>query len=271
MLNPARSGHAHQGPLRVAVLCSHRAPGLMHLLNGSPDRGVAYEVVCCVTSERTFAEEVRVERRGIPTRPHPIAEFYEARGTSVYHDMSGREDYDRETLAIIEPFLPDLILLDGYLYLVTAPLLQRFLNRIVNLHFSDLTLRTPDGAPRFPGLRAVRDALAEGCRETRATVHLVNGVPDGGAPIVRSWPFAVSPLVAELRTVNAGEVFKAYAFAHQQWMMRTASGPLVGAALRLIATGAIDLDNLAASGGRSDAPWLLDQHGFLMAPEVEFA
>jgi len=271
MLNQPPSGRAHQGPLRVAVLCSHGAPGLMHLLNGLPDRGAAFEIVCCVTSERTFADEVRVERRGIPTLPHPIAEFYEARGTSIYHDMAGREDYDRETLALIEPYLPDLILLDGYLYLVTAALLQRFLNRIINLHFSDLTLRTTQGAPRFPGLRAVRDALADGCRETRATVHLVDDVPDGGAPIVRSWPFAVSPLVEELRTVKAGDAFRAYAFAHQQWMMRTVSGPLVGAALRLIATGAVDLDNLAASGGRSDGPWLFDQHGFLMAPEVEFA
>ena len=49
-------------PLKVAVLCSHRAPGLVHLLNHDPRRGSEYEVVCCVTSSDTFAEEVRVER-----------------------------------------------------------------------------------------------------------------------------------------------------------------------------------------------------------------
>ena len=65
--------------LRVAVLCSHRAPGLLHLLNADPDRGRAYDIVCCVTSETTFAEEVRVERRGVPTRSHDIRAFYDAR------------------------------------------------------------------------------------------------------------------------------------------------------------------------------------------------
>jgi phosphoribosylglycinamide formyltransferase 1 len=270
MLTHPRPSQVHQGPLRVAVLCSHRAPGLIHLLNSSPDRGAAYEIVCCVTSERTFAEEVRVERRGIPTLPHPITNFYEARGTSTYRDVAGRQEYDRGTLALIEPFFPDVVLLDGYLYLVTAALLRRFPNRILNLHFSDLTLRTIQGAPRFPGLRSVRDTLAAGCHETRATVHLVNDVPDGGAPIVRSWPFPVSPLVEELRTMDAGDVFKAYAFAHQEWMMRTVSGPLVAAALRLIATGAIDLDNLAARA-QSDPPWLLDQQGCLTVPILEFA
>lgn len=241
----------------------------MHLLNSSPDRGAAFEIVCCVTSERTFAEEVRVERRGIPTLAHPIADFYEARGTSIYSDLAGRQEYDRATLAIIEPFFPDLILLDGYLYLVTAVLLRRFSNRILNLHFSDLTLRTIQGAPRFPGLRAVRDALAAGCRETRATVHLVNDVPDGGAPIVRSWPFPVSPLVEELRTTGADEVVKAYAFAHQEWMLRTVSGPLVSAALRLIAAGAVDLDTFDT--GAAEPPWVLDRQGALTQAALEFA
>jgi phosphoribosylglycinamide formyltransferase 1 len=271
MLTRPLPGRVHQGPLRVAVLCSQRAPGLMHLLNSSPDRGVAFDIVCCVTSERTFAEEARVERRGIPTLPHPIADFYEARGTSIYSDVAGRQEYDRATLAIIEPFFPDIVLLDGYRYLVTAVLLGRFPNRILNLHFSDLTLRTIRGAPRFPGLRAVRDALAAGCRETRATVHLVNDVPDGGSPIVRSWPFPVSPLVEELRTMSADEAFKAYAFAHQEWMLRTVSGPLVSAALRLIAAGAIDLDAVTPNDAQAEPPWVLDREGALTTAALEFA
>jgi phosphoribosylglycinamide formyltransferase 1 len=264
MLKPHR-------PIRVAVLCSHRAPGLLYLLNRAPDRGVAYEVVCVVTSQQTFAEEVRVERRGIPTLAHPIREFYHARGASLYHDVLVREAYDAETFGIVEPYLPDLILLDGYQYLVTTPLLRTFARRIVNLHFGDLTLRLADGRPRFPGIRAVRDALASGCSETRATVHLVNEEAGGGPPIVRSWPFPVSRLVEDTRSPNAPEVFKAYTYAHQQWMMRTAAGPLMAATLRLVSTGTIDLDDLAGTGAAASSPWLLDQHGFLLAPEVALA
>jgi len=263
MLTPHR-------PLRVAVLCSHRAPGLLYLLNRSPERGAAFEIVCCLTTERTFEEEVRVERRGIPVCVHSMADYYAAAGKENRADLAVRAAYDARTLQIVERYLPDVLVLDGYLYLVTAPILARFRNRVLNLHFSDLTLRTASGAPRFPGIRAVRNAIASGERETRATVHLADARPDAGPPIVRSWPFPVSPLVEDLRTAGAENVFKAYAFAHEQWMMRTAAGPLVAAALRLVSTGAVDLDALAVAA-QDDTPWLLERHGFLLAPEVELA
>jgi folate-dependent phosphoribosylglycinamide formyltransferase PurN len=238
----------------------------MYLLNQCPDRGVTYEIVCCVTSEFTFAEEVRVERRGIPALVHPIETFYEQRGASLYRDMHTRAEYDAVTAKRLEPFFPDLLLLDGYHFIITAPLLKAFGPRIINLHYSDLSLRRPNGQPTFPGLRAVRDAIAAGVPETRATVHAVNGEPDSGAPIVRSWAYPVSPLVADLRSVGAADVFKAYVYAHQQWMMRTVSGPLLSAALRLVATGAVDLNAVAA--GDPSAAWLFDGLE-LIAPGVE--
>jgi folate-dependent phosphoribosylglycinamide formyltransferase PurN len=261
MLKPHR-------PIRVAVLCSHRAPGLTYLLNRCPDRGVTYEIVCCLTSEFTFAEEVRVERRGIPVLVHPIEAFFEERGASIYRDMAVRAEYDAVTARRLEPFFPDLLVLDGYLYLITPPLLKAFGPRVVNLHFSDLTLRRGDGRPMFAGLRAVRDAIAAGLPETRATVHLVDEEPDGGPPIVRSWPYPVSPMIADLRSIGAPDIVKAYVYAHQQWMMRTVSGPLLSAALRLVATGAVDLHALAA--GDVTPPWLFDGLE-LVAPEVELA
>jgi phosphoribosylglycinamide formyltransferase 1 len=243
---------------RVAVLCSHRAPGLLYLLNRAEDRGIAYDIVCVISSDETFEDRHRFERRGIPTRAHPIRPF-----------TGSRPEYDAETLTILEPFMPDLILLDGYLYLVTEPMLSAYRSRIINLHFSDLTLRKPDGLPRFPGIRAVRDSIIAGCAETYATVHLVDALPDAGPPIVRSWPFPVSPLVESTRTLDAPDVFKAYVYAHREWMMRTASGPLVDSALRLIANGAVDLDQLATRAARDTTPWQLDRHGLLLAPEAE--
>jgi phosphoribosylglycinamide formyltransferase-1 len=261
MLTPHR-------PLRVAVLCSHRAPGLMYLLNQSPERGAAFEIVCCVTSERTFDEEVRVERRGIPVCVHPMEDTYAAAGMRSRRDLELREGYDARTLEMIAPYFPDIVLLDGYLFLVTAPILRRFRHRVLNLHFADLTLRAASGAPRFPGTRAVRNALAAGERETRATVHLVDALPDSGPPIVRSWAFPVSPLVEELRTAGAQDVFKAYAFAHERWMMCTVAGQLMAASLRLVSNGAVDLEALA-DGAAGEAPWQLERQGFLLAPEEE--
>jgi folate-dependent phosphoribosylglycinamide formyltransferase PurN len=252
-------------------MCSHRAPGLMYLLNRAPDRGTSFEIACVVTSEDTFDEEVRVERRGIPTLVHSIRRFCEALGASVYHDFEARRAYDTETARLLEPYFADLLLLDGYLYLVTKPLLNAFRDRIINLHFSDLTVRQPDGTPRFAGIRAVRAALAAGCAETRATVHLVNEGPDDGAPIVRSWPFAVSPLVSDLQTMGALNIFGAHVHAHQHWMMQAASGPLMAAALRLIASDAVKLRDLAKARPAVARPWELDEQGSLLAPASELA
>jgi len=251
-------------PIRVAVLCSQRAPGLMYLLNQCPDRAVTYEIVCCVTSDVTFAEELRVERRGIPTLVQPIRDFYDARHARI-DDLRVREQYDAETLSQIERFFPDLLLLDGYLYLLTAPLLRAFPNRIINLHYSDLSLRHADGSPMFPGVHAVHDAIHAGVQETRATVHVVSAEPDAGLPIVRSAAFPVSPLVADLRSQPAEDVMRAYVFAHQQWMMRTVSGPLIAGALRLIANGLVD------TGATEREPlWRLDRTDGLV-PEPTYA
>ena len=113
----------------------------------------------------------------------------------------------------------------------------------------------------FSGPHAVRDAILAGCSETRATVHLVNEHPDSGPAIVRSWPFPVSPLVEALQSQTARDVIDAYVFAHEQWMARTASGPLIAAALRLIATGAVDPHVLAELP--PPWPWQLEPDGDL--------
>jgi 2-(1,2-epoxy-1,2-dihydrophenyl)acetyl-CoA isomerase len=215
-----------------------------------------------VTSETTFAEEVRVERRGIPTLAHSIAAFCDAHGASLYHDLDARADYDRETLRLVEPFLPDVVLLDGYLYLVTPALLARFRNRVLNLHFSDLTLRAADGRPRFS--RAARGpGRARGRVPARRVRPYTSSTTNWTTArrFARSWSYPVSPLVEELRTQDAVDVFKAYAFAHEQWMMRTASGPVLAAALELIAAGAVNLDTLAAGDVDSNLPWTLDRGG----------
>lgn len=243
----------------------------MYLLNRAPERGVSFEIACVVTSEDTFDEEVRVERRGIPVLVHSIRRFCEARGASIYHDFETRRAYDAQTARLLEPHFADLLLLDGYLYLVTKPLLNAFPNHILNLHFSDLTRRHEDGTPCFPGLRAVRAALLAGCTETRATVHLVNEFPDDGAPIVLSWPFPVAPQLAELCAIGASNSFGAYVYAHQQWMMQAAAGPLMAAALRLVSTGAVQLLQLARARRTCVHPWHLDEQGNLLAPFNELA
>jgi folate-dependent phosphoribosylglycinamide formyltransferase PurN len=253
-------------PLRVAVLCSGRAPGLLHLLDVDPCRGRTYDISCLITSERTCADAEQVAQRGLTVMTHSIRDFYEARGSKVYRDFVTRRAYDRATVDLLAPHAPDLVLLDGYLYLLTKPMLEAHRNRMLNLHFSDLTIRRADHGPAYAGIRAVRDAIADGQIETNATIHLVNDQPDGGAPIVRSWPYPVSPLVARARQWSAPDMLKAYAYAHQEWMIRSASGPLLSSALKLVAGGEVDLDALSAREPSAVTPWLLDEQGRMTPP-----
>lgn len=253
-------------PLRVGVLCSRRAPGLTHLLEYDANRGRHYDVVCCLTSEDAFAEQAVAADCGVAVMAHPIRQFCRTRGWCL-SDAVGRAAYDSEMVERLASYRLDVILLAGYLYVLSEPMLAFFRHRIINIHHSDLTLRNDDGTPRLPGLRAVRDALAAGVHETRATVHLVTKELDQGPPFLRSWAFPVSPLVADAAKNRAFDVLKAYTYAHQEWMIRATWGRLASGAIELVARGRLDLRMLAETpDGERALPWDLDEDGTIHGP-----
>ena len=216
--------------VKVGVLCSRRAPGLIDLLDHDQRRGPEYQIACCITSAETFPEQERVERRGVPCLAHPYARFRHERD-ALPGDMAVRAAYDTATAAILDRYRVDVVLLDGYLLILTAPMLEAFDGRIVNVHHSDLLQRNGDGSVRYPGLRAVRDAFLAGETETRATAHLVTPRLDDGPVLARSPAFPVPPVAAWARERGAWDVLKAAAWAHQEWMLREAWGPLMASAL----------------------------------------
>jgi folate-dependent phosphoribosylglycinamide formyltransferase PurN len=199
--------------LNIAVLCSKRAPGLDGLLR-HPERGVLFDVDCIVTSEPWTAPPVQ----GIPVISHPIRPFYRAYGKKL-SDMSVRRRYDAATAQLLFPLTLDAVVLLGYLYVITEPLLLRFPYRILNVHDSDL--------PRYPGLHATRDAIAAGEKETRSTVHIVTPALDAGPVVARSEPFPVEPF--------APETVRAHAYRHRERMMR-GWGDLVVNGLKTLVT-----------------------------------
>jgi len=89
-----------------------------------------------------------------------------------------------------------LVVLAGYMHLLTPSFLERFPERIVNVH--------PSLLPQFPGARAIDDALAAGVDTTGVTVHVVDQGLDTG-PVLRQEPVAVEPretLVARIHAVE---------------------------------------------------------------------
>jgi phosphoribosylglycinamide formyltransferase-1 len=238
-------------PLRVAVLCSHRAPGLVHVLDDAR-RGSLYDIVACISSEHDFGEREAVVARGVPTFVHDIRDFYRSWGAPL-RDLELRKDYDASILQRLALYDADVVMLCSYLYIVTATLLEAYPNRVVNIHHSDVGNGNGNGnrkGTNYPGLHAVRDAIIAGEPETRATAHLVTRDLDAGPPIARSWSFPVHPMVADLRRWQATKIMKAYAFAHQEWMIESAWAPLMFASIELFARGELQTwgDDVLISG-----------------------
>ena len=179
--------------LKIAVLTSDRAPGL-EALRRHPLCGSLFEIDCVLT------------RR--PPR-----------------DLRAREEYDRHTAGILHMRGVDCVILLGYLFVITDPLLAAFPDRILNVH---------DGDPKYPGLRATRDAILAGERQTRSIVHVVTRDLDAGPLVVRSDPLSIPPFVTQAVFAGDMDIVRAYAYAHREWMMRNIWADLVAQAIERI-------------------------------------
>ena len=122
---------------------------------------------------------------------------------------------------MLRPFNVDAVILLGYLFVITEPLLAEYPNRIVNVHDADLMLRHHDGSPRYPGLHATRDAIIAGEHETRSSAHLVTPQVDAGPLLARSEAFPVAPFVHQAVARGDHDIVRAYAYAQREWIMRT--------------------------------------------------
>ena len=89
-----------------------------------------------------------------------------------------RESYDQEIAKEIQARDIDLIVLAGYMRIITAPFCRRFLNRIINIH--------PALLPSFPGLHVQQQAIDWGARFSGATVHFVVPEVDMGPIIIQA-------------------------------------------------------------------------------------
>ena len=202
--------------LHVAVLCSKRAPGLRSLLH-HPFRGTSFEVDCVITSEEVFPE------CGVPVITHGIRTFY--RGAPI-RDLNVRAVYDRFTAEMLRCLGVDVVVLLGYLYVVTEPLLLAYPDRLLNVH---------DGTAKYPGLHATRNAILAGESATYTMVHRVTEELDGGPVVAMSEPFPVAPFARDAAASGEHDIVRAYAYAHREWMMRSAWGSLVARALEHVA------------------------------------
>lgn len=89
--------------------------------------------------------------------------------------FESREAFDAELRRVVESYNPDLVVLAGFMRVLTAGFVEAFEGRILNIH--------PALLPLFPGLHTHERAIEAGCRVHGSTVHFVSAVLDGGAII----------------------------------------------------------------------------------------
>ena len=111
-------------------------------------------------------------------------------------DYADRNERDAAMAAWLEQAGVRIVVLAGYMHLLTPSFLDRFPNRIVNVH--------PSLLPEFPGARAIDDALAAGAHTTGVTVHYVDEGLDTGE-IIRQEPVPVEPRETLIERIHAVE------------------------------------------------------------------
>lgn len=100
--------------------------------------------------------------------------------TTMYLSEEGksREEYDREIMQVLSDHEVDLVLLAGYMKVLTPEFVNAYAGRIMNIH--------PSLLPSFPGLHAQKQAFDAGVKLTGATVHFVDTGLDTGPIIIQS-------------------------------------------------------------------------------------
>jgi phosphoribosylglycinamide formyltransferase-1 len=165
---PVSEGRSEK--LRIGVLASGRGSNLQAVIDAI-EAGTLQATIAMVLSNKKDAQALeRARRHGLTDvflDPKPYA-----------GQPDSREAYDRAILEVLKKHGVELVVLAGYMKIVTPVLIQAYANRIMNIH--------PSLLPSFPGLDAQQKALEWGVKVSGCTVHFVTEGVDEGPIIIQA-------------------------------------------------------------------------------------
>ena len=153
--------------IRIAVLVSGGGTNLQALIDAQQAGEIPDGEIALVVSNKTGAYALeRAAKAGIPA-------------VTVTKKASGgtQEGFEQALLAVLKENRIDLVILAGFLAILSADFTRAYNDRIINVHPSLIPSFCGKG---FYGLKVHEAALEYGVKVTGATVHLVNEIPDGG-------------------------------------------------------------------------------------------
>lgn len=200
--------------LNVAVLVSGGGSNLQAIIDAKAEGRLENGTLCAVISSGKDAYALqRAEAAGIPTY---VVE------RKAYSD---REAYTDAILAQLEAVQAEIVVLAGFMYILSPKFCEVYKNKVLNVHPSLIPSFCGDG---FYGLRVHRAALDYGVKLTGATVHFVSEVTDGGPIILQK--------STEILEDDTPETL-------QKRVMRECEWVILPEALRLCCDGKVKVEN----------------------------
>lgn len=151
---------------RILVLISGNGSNLQAILDACQEGRVAGEVVAVVSNKGEAYGLTRARTAGCAT------EVLEAAG------FADRAEYDAALGDLVEAYRPDLIVMAGFMRILSPAFIARFHGRMLNIH--------PSLLPKFQGLHTHRRAIEAGESEHGASVHFVTEELDGGPVVLQA-------------------------------------------------------------------------------------
>lgn len=155
-----------RSPLKLAVLVSGNGSNLQAIIDAIEARSINAQIVCVVSNNPDAVALTRATKYGIPTVIHTNKSF------------TSRQEYDAALVKILNDHESELVILAGFMRILSKVMVDAFPHAIVNIH--------PALLPAFPGLHAQKQALDYGVRYSGCTVHFVDCGTDTGPIILQA-------------------------------------------------------------------------------------
>lgn len=147
----------------IVILISGRGSNMEAVVRAAQAEGWPARIAAVISNRPDAAGLGFAQAHGIPTAVVPSKQF------------ASRAEFDAALQQEIDRHAPDLVVLAGFMRILTAPFVQHYAGRMLNIH--------PSLLPAFPGLATHRQAIEAGVPEHGATVHFVTAELDHG-PVV---------------------------------------------------------------------------------------
>lgn len=154
------------GKRRLAILISGRGSNLQAFIDAHDAGELDCDLALVLSNNPDASGLARAQAAGIPI-------------DCVNHrEFETREAFDRALAARVAEAKPDLVILAGFMRILTSEFLTPFAGKLLNVH--------PSLLPKYPGLNTHQRALDAGDSEAGVTVHFVTPELDGGPPVVQA-------------------------------------------------------------------------------------